>query len=105
MLALLTACSSPAPAHPQAIANQAAPSTIHHCEEPTTKPPPLRVETVATRPGYFWIRGHWDWQGQWVRIGGRFEREHAGYAWQEGRWELRGCTYWFIDGLWVVSGH
>jgi hypothetical protein len=67
-------------------------------------PPPAQVETVETRPGFVWVRGHYVWMnGQWRWTAGHWERERAGYAWTDGRWERRGNAWVWVDGTWTVS--
>jgi hypothetical protein len=67
-------------------------------------PPPARVETYGTRPGFLYVKGRWNWQnGQWVWADGHWERERAGYAWNDGRWEQRGNRWEWIEGTWAVS--
>jgi hypothetical protein len=69
-----------------------------------TPPPPL-VEPVYVAPGpdFFWISGHWTWQGRWVWLGGHFERHphyHPGGAWINGHWEHRNGGSVWIEGYW-----
>src|SRR5215212_129320 len=57
---------------------------------PTVAPPPIREERIVVKPGYVWIRGHWDWQnGQYAWVGGRYEAVRTGKRWREPRWEQR----------------
>lgn len=67
-------------------------------------PPPPRVETYGSRPGFLFVKGRWNWSNnQWVWVDGHWERERAGYAWSEGRWERRGNRWEWIDGTWATS--
>ena len=68
-------------------------------------PPPPRHERIYPAPGpdYFWIGGHWNWQGRWVWISGRYERHphyHPGAAWIDGHWENRRGGFVWIEGSW-----
>ena len=68
---------------------------------PTAAPPPPREERIATRPGFVFVRGRWDWRdGNWIWLAGHWERERARQRWVEGRWELRGDHWEWIDGSW-----
>ena len=67
-------------------------------------PPPPRVETFGSRPGFLFVKGRWNWSnGQWAWVDGHWERERSGYAWNEGRWERRGNRWEWIDGTWTTS--
>jgi hypothetical protein len=67
-------------------------------------PPAPQAEPVEVRPGFVFIRGHWNWQnGRWAWLAGHWERERAGQAWTEGRWEHRGNSWQWIDGSWTAS--
>ena len=47
-------------------------------------PPPLRAEAVVETqpsPDAVWCPGHYEWNGTWVWIPGRWERNRAGYVW------------------------
>lgn len=70
-----------------------------------SQPPQPKVETMAPRPGYVWVRGHWDLvNGQWAWISGRYVRDRPGSRWQEGRWERRGEAWHWFEGEWVAGG-
>lgn len=67
-------------------------------------PPPPRVETVETRPGFIWIRGRWVWNGgQWTWRDGHWERDRVGYSWSAGQWEQRGNQWVWVEGRWTAS--
>jgi hypothetical protein len=54
-------------------------------------------------PDFFWIAGHWAWNGGWVWQPGRFEHrphDHPGTRWEAGRWDRRGNGYIWIEGGW-----
>ena len=64
-------------------------------------PPPPRVEYVpASRPGYVWAPGYWNWNGHkhvWVK--GHQIRNHHGERWVPERWDQH-------DGRWRLEhGH
>jgi WXXGXW repeat (2 copies) len=65
------------------------------------EPPAAQVEQVSSRPGFVWVKGHWDYrQNGWKWISGRWERDRPGYVWEEGRWEQRGNAWHWIEGHW-----
>jgi WXXGXW repeat (2 copies) len=64
-------------------------------------PPPPRVEVVAaSRSGYVWAPGYWNWNGHkhvWVK--GHQMRERHGQRWVPDRWDQH-------DGRWRLEhGH
>src|SRR5262245_27242437 len=64
-------------------------------------PPAARTEVVVSRPGFFWIHGHWTRPGTtWVWRDGYYERERPDYIWVEGRWERRERGHVWVDGGW-----
>lgn len=71
-----------------------------------TEPPPEQAEAVpAARPGYVWVRGHWEWRGgQWQWQQGHWQRERAQYVWVDGHWERRGNKYHWVEGYWQAAG-
>jgi hypothetical protein len=47
-------------------------------------PPDVRVTAQTSPPpvaNAVWIDAHWDWQGSWVWVEGRWETPRAGYVW------------------------
>jgi hypothetical protein len=69
------------------------------------EPPAEIVETVPISPGpdYFWIGGHWHWNGGWVWVHGRFDRHphfHPGASWEAGHWMRRGGSWVWHEGRW-----
>ena len=68
------------------------------------RPPAYREEVVgvAPGPGYFWIRGYWQWGGaayQWVP--GRWEmRPRPNAVWVEGRWRSAHRGWYWMPGHW-----
>lgn len=68
---------------------------------PTTAPPPPRSERPGARPGYVFIRGHWEWRrGRWVWKAGHWKRVRSGFRWVPGHWENRGDRYVWVAGHW-----
>jgi hypothetical protein len=63
-----------------------------------TGPPPDRYERApASRNGYVWSPGYWDWRGNkhvWVK--GSSVRERHGYSYEPNRWVER-------DGRWNLE--
>jgi len=57
------------------------------------EPPAEIVETVPISPGpdYFWIGGHWHWNGGWVWVHGRFDRHPTSIRAPPGR-PATGCA-------------
>jgi hypothetical protein len=69
------------------------------------QPPEPRYEQVTVRPGYLWIRGHWEWRGgRWDWTPGHWERERGGYVWVDGYWERRGNSWHWVSGRWSAGG-
>ncbi|MBS1123216.1 MAG: hypothetical protein H6Q90_5444, partial [Deltaproteobacteria bacterium] len=74
---------------------------IEFDDRPVQAPPALREERFNNRPGFVWVRGHWDWQnGQWNWLAGHYERSRAGKRWRDVRWELKGGVWVRVDGDW-----
>ena len=77
-----------------------------HFEGTASEPPPAVIrEAVPPAPGrdYFWIGGHWNWNGGWVWVHGRYDRHphfHPGGGWEEGRWDRRGGAWVWREGHW-----
>ena len=65
---------------------------------PDTDPPSARPETPGSRGGYIWMPGHWEWQGDWVWVAGKYERAKTGHRFQAGGWQK-------IGGVWTWAGH
>ena len=66
-----------------------------------SEPPPPRYVTVTPRPGYVWIRGHWEWiGGRWQWQSGHWVRERAGSVWVHGEWVHRGGRWEWREGRW-----
>ena len=68
------------------------------------QPPPRLREAVPPRPGpgYFWIDGHWRWEGgNHVWVTGHWEPERRGERWTAAQWKLEPGGRWaFVDGYW-----
>jgi WXXGXW repeat (2 copies) len=64
-------------------------------------PPAPQYETVAVRPGFVWIGGHWFRRGpRWTWAPGYYEHERVGFLWAPGRWEARGPRHVWVEGGW-----
>lgn len=74
--------------------------------EPTEAPPPPQAENhEATRAGFVWVAGQWDWQnGKYAWKAGHWERERAGKHWREGRWEQKDGHWHLTPGDWEDGG-
>ncbi len=80
-----------------------APATTVYVAQ--SAPPPPIVETYGPAPGpdFFWVGGHWGWNGRWVWVHGNYERHphwHRGGGWVAGRWEARHGRYVWVEGHW-----
>lgn len=69
------------------------------------EPPAPIVEVVPVAPGpyYFWVGGHWQWNGGWVWERGHYDRHphfHPGGGWEAGHWDHRGSNWVWRDGHW-----
>jgi hypothetical protein len=67
-------------------------------------PPAPRVVTQAPPPpvqNAIWIDAHWDWQGSWVWVEGRWETPRAGYVWTSPVADRApGGGYHYYPGYW-----
>ncbi|HEY1792782.1 MAG TPA: hypothetical protein VGG34_07680 [Opitutaceae bacterium] len=83
-----------------------APAAVaYEGEVANSAPPPPEYEAVPVAPGpdFFWIGGHWHWEGRWVWIHGRYQRHphfHPGASWEAGRWDHRDGRWVWHDGHW-----
>ncbi len=60
-------------------------------------PPPRHEATPASRKGYEWVGGYWDWRGReyaWVK--GHWERSRPGYSYRKAEWR-QGPKGWTLD--------
>jgi hypothetical protein len=67
--------------------------------------PELIIEDPGRSPGhdFFWVGGHWAWQGVWIWMSGEWRRHphfHEGAQWMQGHWENRGRGHVWIEGYW-----
>jgi hypothetical protein len=65
-------------------------------------PPAAQVEVIpASRAGYVWAPGYWNYQGhRHVWVGGRSIRERRGNHWVGDSWEQRGERWHHTRGHW-----
>lgn len=69
------------------------------------EPPPPRVVTYDTRPGFIWIEGRWYRQGgRWAWRDGYYERERSGHMYIQGHWENNGRRHRWVEGTWRAGG-
>lgn len=69
---------------------------------PHEAPPPPREENMASRAGFVFAPGRWDWRaGKWEWIPGHWERERAGKRWAAGHWDKQGDRWAYVDGSWA----
>jgi len=68
-----------------------------------TAPPPVRVERFEARPGFIFVRGHWEWRnGQHEWVPGHYVRERRGYRYERDRWVMNDENRWFFQhGGWA----
>lgn len=82
----------------------ATPACVFRARSPVwvvdVEPPPPRPHTVTFRPGYVWVEGAWEWDGNWRWRDGYWVRERAGHAWIHGRWERQGNRWHWHQGRW-----
>lgn len=78
---------------------------VHLGGEPTEAPPPPQAENhEATRAGFVWVAGQWDWKGgKYEWRAGHWERERAGKHWRESRWEQKDGKWHLTPGDWEAG--
>jgi hypothetical protein len=68
---------------------------------PSSPPPPPREERVDDRPGFVFVRGHYEWRdAHYEWIPGHWERSRPKLTWYDGRWEQRGNVWVYVEGGW-----
>lgn len=68
-----------------------------------TAPPEDLEEEVSTTPGanYFWVKGHWRWQGRWIWVKGHWHaRPHENAEWTPGHWFKKHHHWIWVPGHW-----
>jgi hypothetical protein len=66
-----------------------------------TAPPPVRVETVRERPGYFWVDGNYDYHhGRYMWHRGHWQHHRRNFEYVPGRWEERGDHHVWVRPSW-----
>ena len=68
------------------------------------RPPPPRIEEEVeqSRPGYFWVRGYWRWNGRdYVAVRGHWEPVRPGYRYVRPHWEQRPDGWHWHAGIWI----
>jgi len=70
--------------------------------ESEVAPPPARDERApATREGYVWAPGYWDWSGHaYSWVSGHYIFEHRGAHWVPDRWDQVGSRWQRVSGHW-----
>jgi hypothetical protein len=79
-----------APSSPSVVIQQAPPAPMYEIQP-------------ASRDGYVWSPGFYDWRdGRYVWISGQWIEDRPGYEWRESRWVQRRDGSWqLIAGGWV----
>jgi hypothetical protein len=69
--------------------------------------PRYEVVPQQTRPGHVWAPGHYEWRGrEYVWIEGSWMTARNGYEYREPRWVQRGNGEWvMIGGNWERGHH
>lgn len=76
--------------------------------EPTVRyaPPPDCEEAVGPAPNaeQFWVRGHWQWEGQqYAWLSGHWEARRSNAVYSPGHWRSNAAGAWvWTEGRWVV---
>ncbi len=67
-----------------------------------SEPPAPIVEQIGPAPGpdFFFVHGHWSWQGRWVWLGGHYERHREHARFYEGHWDHRDGRAFWVEGYW-----
>ena len=70
-------------------------------------PPAPRYELVpASRPGYAWAPGYWDWENdRHVWSQGRWIAARPGSYWVADRWDARDGRHYYEPGHWKQNGN
>jgi hypothetical protein len=51
--------------------------------------------------GYVWVRGDWQWAGEWRWRAGHWQRSRGNeYTWIDGHWVQHEGGYAWVDGYW-----
>jgi hypothetical protein len=69
-----------------------------------TPPPPDRTEVIAAAPSdqHFWVRGHWQWNGNdYAWAPGHWEARRADASWKAGHWRNISGGWVWIEGRWA----
>src|SRR5262245_44335741 len=72
--------------------------------QPGPPPPPPQQEAVPVSPGpqWFWIAGHWQWNGvRYVWVAGHWERHRPGMRWVPAHWENWNGRWRYVHGHWM----
>jgi WXXGXW repeat (2 copies) len=69
-------------------------------------PEAAEVVAVAPGPGYYYARGHWEWNGShYVWKQSRYiRRPHAHAVWVEGHWQSSPQGWYWQAGHWAEAG-
>jgi hypothetical protein len=91
----------PRPAPAPVYSPPPAPAPPAYNNGPSSPPPPPRDERVDDRPGFVFVRGHYEWRdAHYEWIPGHWERSRPKLTWYDGRWEQRGNVWVYVEGGW-----
>jgi len=68
----------------------------------STRPPPRVIEVRSSRPspGFVWVEGAWDWQGDWVWLPGHWEHAERNVYWVRPRYTPEYGQWRYAPGHW-----
>jgi len=71
---------------------------------PRQAPPPprkVRVKAAKPGPGYFWVKGHWEWRnGRYVWRSGHWKKNRKNRRWIHGHWKKTARGWVWVKGHW-----
>lgn len=68
---------------------------------PSAPPAPRYEPLPPPRAGFVWDAGHWNWEGRYVWVPGRWVAVRPGARWLPGVWSPFRGQYRYIPGHWV----
>ena len=80
-----------------------APTSAPSSNDSTIAPPAPQAEPTIERPGYFWVKGRWEWHpaaSQWNWLYGHWEKQRADQTWEPGHWDQHAGVWRWTEGHW-----